>query len=650
MLPVAAVGRVALLASLYAASLPVYAEPDPTVLEPVVVSATRSTQHGNPTGSSITIITRADIKASGLTRLPDILRTVAGVQVSDLYGDGSRVNVGIRGFGDTAGSNVLVLVDGRRLNNPDIAPPELTATALRNVERIEIIQGSAGVLYGDQATGGVVNIITRIPDRTTSAVAATAGSYDTQQLTAQLAGEAGRHTRYRVLAEGRESDNYRENNEVKYGNLLGRVDREWRSGTAFLELQHVREDLNLPGGLFRPQYDADRRAARFPTDFSDTRTNVQRLGLRQGIASDWVIEGELANRSADIDGQLTSSPFTQERRVTELTPRLVGRVRTATGEVNITTGADLSQSDYSITSPFGVTENDQHAESLYAQAALPVSPRSTVTVGARHARIANNLRDSFTYPSGIELDDDVTVGSLGWSTQVDQTLRVFARADQNYRFPKVDELAQTLGGVIGLKTQTGVSYEAGTQWQRGEHLWKVLIYRLDLENEIDYDTVAFANVNFDPTRRDGLLLEGRWRAAQYLSLRGQYAYVDASFRSGPFAGNRVPLVSTNAAWLAADMQLTAKWYFILETRYAGERIVGGDVANSLEKLDGYTIGNLALGYRRPRLSATFRVNNLTNREFSDYAAASFNPATFTNETAFYAAPTRNYMLTVECQF
>jgi len=138
----------------------VHAE-ETTLLNTVVVSATRSEQATVPTPASISVISAQEIEQSGARNVAELLRGRAGIQVSDLFGDGSGGAVfDLRGFGATAGSNTLIMVDGRRLNNgADIAAPDVTTIALKNIERIEIIQGSAGILFGNQAVGGVINII-----------------------------------------------------------------------------------------------------------------------------------------------------------------------------------------------------------------------------------------------------------------------------------------------------------------------------------------------------------------------------------------------------------------------------------------------------------------------------------------------------------
>ena len=159
-------------------ALPVYSDTDKAAAEipAVVVSAARTEQSTLTTPASITVITREQIEDSGSRHIVEVLRGQGGVQINDLYGDGSRATVGMRGFAESAGSNTLVLVDGRRLNNPDLASPDLNSIALEDVERIELVQGSAGVLFGDQAVGGVINIITRKPGALRHSLELSAGS------------------------------------------------------------------------------------------------------------------------------------------------------------------------------------------------------------------------------------------------------------------------------------------------------------------------------------------------------------------------------------------------------------------------------------------------------------------------------------------
>ena len=116
-------------------------------------------------GASSTVITAEDIAHSPSNNLPDILAQVPGVQLTTLYGipaNGAKTSVDLRGFGAFATANTLILINGRRLNDIDMAQVDLSTIPLNSIERIEITRGNSGaVLYGDNAVGGVINIVTK---------------------------------------------------------------------------------------------------------------------------------------------------------------------------------------------------------------------------------------------------------------------------------------------------------------------------------------------------------------------------------------------------------------------------------------------------------------------------------------------------------
>src|SRR3954454_14884248 len=116
------------------------------------------------TGASSTVITSQEIERSPGQTVQDLLAREPGIQVTNLFGqiNGAQTTVDMRGFGATATSNTLVLINGRRLNDIDIAGVDFSAIPKESIERIEITRGNSGaVLYGDGAVGGVINIITK---------------------------------------------------------------------------------------------------------------------------------------------------------------------------------------------------------------------------------------------------------------------------------------------------------------------------------------------------------------------------------------------------------------------------------------------------------------------------------------------------------
>ncbi|MDE2028479.1 MAG: TonB-dependent receptor, partial [Candidatus Omnitrophica bacterium] len=129
-------------------------------LEPIVVEASRSNDTAGQMNKDVTVITAADIAASPAQSLPQLLSQEAGIDArTNSSIKDTQINMGQ--FGESSTANVLILVDGRRLNTADLAAPDLSLIDLNSVDHIEIIQGAGSVLYGDNADGGVINIVTK---------------------------------------------------------------------------------------------------------------------------------------------------------------------------------------------------------------------------------------------------------------------------------------------------------------------------------------------------------------------------------------------------------------------------------------------------------------------------------------------------------
>ena len=635
-----------------------------TKVPDVVVSATRSEQSSVTIPASITIIDREEIERSGAQNVTDVLRGRGAVQVSELFGDGSRPTVGLRGFNESANANTLVLVDGRRLNNTDIADPDFNSVSLKDVERIEIIQGSAGTLFGDQAVGGVINIITRTPRELRLFAEAGAGSFSGYSLRAGASQLLDIGLSYRFTAEKRESHNYRDNNELDYENFVGRVGFEYSSGSVFAELQQVKEVLGQPGALFAADVAADRRQVRASqaNNFSDVETNVQRLGVRQSLHDNWSFEAELTNREVAADFTLTflgapiSSP--QSRHLVSFNPRLIGAHPTANGDLLVTLGHDVEWTDYELDVGVLVGQrNEQISRGTYGQVVLPVSRRTTLTLGARNASVENDLIDSggfAVFPAGIEVDDTELITELGLAVRPTDRWRVFARRDENVRYAKVDEYLFADAGVL-LRTQIGRSLEAGVEWNYALHSAKIVAYRLDLDNEIAFDPSAGpggfgVNVNIAATRRDGLFLEGVWQATDKLRFSGDYSFIDARVSAGPLQGRRVPMVSEHMARVSMDYQINPYIQLHAAVHGVSDRVFSGDFNKSLGELPGHGVVNLATTVNFQGWTLSARVNNLLDNEYSDFGARAFDPMTFAPVESFFPSPERNFWLTLRYDY
>ena len=126
-----------------------------------VTTVSKTPESLRKTPAAIDVITQQDIRRSGATTLPDVLRLAPGVAVARI--DSDHWSVGIRGFGDQFSKSVLVLIDGRNVYTPLFAGIYwgVQDTLLDDIDRIEVIRGPGGTAWGANAINGVINIITR---------------------------------------------------------------------------------------------------------------------------------------------------------------------------------------------------------------------------------------------------------------------------------------------------------------------------------------------------------------------------------------------------------------------------------------------------------------------------------------------------------
>jgi iron complex outermembrane receptor protein len=289
----------------------------------------------------------------------------------------------------------------------------------------------------------------------------------------------------------------------------------------------------------------------------------------------------------------------------------------------------------------------------YLQAIVPLPAQLEATVGGRVARTTNQGVGGFPAAT-FDFGDTQYADELGLAWKPLKPLRVFARYEDNFRFAKVDEFTATAGAPCKtsqpLCTQTGKSYELGSEWKAARWSAALSLYRLDLNNEIAFDpTVGFfgGNANLPPTRRDGQTMRLSWQALDALQLSASVQHVDARVQSGALAGKNVPMVASQSGLLAADVDLPW-WALVLRTEVlaTGPRAFAGDFNNTLGSLAGYVTTNLVLSRNTGAWQFSARVNNLFDADYSEYGAQGFPPPTFAPAQTFYPSPGINGLLTV----
>ena len=612
-------------------------------LPPMVI--TRATNLKAPTPASVAVIDREQIEASASSDLLDVLRSQAGLQIRDTMGDGNRAAISLRGFGENAANNTLVLVDGRRLNQPTLASADLNSIPLANIERIEIIRGAGTVLYGDQAVGGVINIITRTPSSNEAYVEASRGSHDHEAFRGHLHQQLGGGFSLYASGETRSNDNYRDHNNADYSNAFARLRYEHDNGHVFYEYQTVDDELLFPNALSLAQRRQDRKQSN-SLAWNDSKSQVHRLALEQRLSEVWSAHLDYSHSDQDGVGSFgPGSEFTQGTRIETISPRLTARFDSPLGQAEWLLGHDHITSDYEYLASWGDTLAQQTLRDWYTQFSQDLGNGLNLVIGYR----ASEADDESTASSRAHRDREGS-SSIGLSWQANEQTRVFIRREDVLRWANVDENGFTSPDVTFLKPQTGESWESGVEWNDGIQQYRLTVYRLELEDELMYDPTApgpnsawgfdGANINLDKTLRKGVLLEAERQLSADLSIGGQYSFTDSEYRDGSFKGNDVPWVSRHSASAHVSYEILPGLRSYVEAVYTGKRYYSGDDANVQQKAGSYTLVNAALAYEYRQFNTKLRINNLTGKRYDAFATAASR----------YPAPEEEVQLSVGYRF
>ena len=490
------------------ASNPTFAQRADAQSDTVVVTATRFAEASPRAPANISVITRDDIRNTPNLSLPNVLQQSAGIEVRGLYGVlGIDSTIDMRGFGETAAPNTLILLDGQRLNPIDLGSINWSAVPLASVDRIEVIRGSGTVLYGDRATGGVINIVTDKSGGTRLSAEAGAGSYGYRGAEAYAAGgSAGLY--FNLSGQYRESDGFRRNNQQDQRALSGRLGYELANGgELFADFAGYADSNGLPGSLFRAQYDADPSQARTPLDSQRRDGYRLRPGLALELTPALRMEMELSADHAELRTDSPSGSFIEDRDrdLTSFTPRL--RWNHGLGALASETilGADIYQGETEARSVSGFVGSnrqraEQHSQALYVQNTTDLTSALALTIGGRTQRVRQEASDDAAGLRG-ETTRTQHAGEIGLSWQALRDMRLYARAGQVFRFASTDELfgfdpvffVPVFRG--DLRPQRGSNSELGADWRIGSARILATLYRLDLRDEIGFNATTLSLIH-----------------------------------------------------------------------------------------------------------------------------------------------------------
>ena len=662
-------GRSALCAALWcvrAAAAPGSA-PATNAPAEIVVAASRDAQPAANIAGHVSVIPGEAIARSGAASVVEAMEQAGGIHFRSTSGNASQAEVYLRGIGENSHGRVLVLQDGRKLNNPDMAGINWLQIPAGGVDHIEILRGSQSSLYGDHAVGGVINIVTKTggaePETDLQALG---GSYGLNSERADTRGSAG-GLDYAAFAGHDATDGYRARSAYRAWSGGGNAGFDLGDRASLsADVSYNQMDFELPGYLTREQLRQDPRQSTNPDDSAANEYWNGRLGLSTlaGDAGRLDVNANYSHREQRSDmvswGAFTDTAFDS----IGVLPRYVRDGAVLGHRQVFLAGVDYCRDALDVdrygeqaraarTASATITKE---TAGLYLNDQCYLTERLVLGLGGRseQGRISGEVFDA----GGARVVDAdkthrVNVGDAALLYHVGRASKVFVRAGQVYRYPFVDEQLSYYGFGAdrlyrNIETEKGENYETGFEAALASNVTAgVTLFRLNMRNEINYNGATMQNENMDRDRRQGVEASCAVRPADGCRLSASYTYTDAEFTGGANDGRELPLAPRHEATAAAELDLPGHLTFSAALNYVGEQVLGGDYANTQERLDAYTTVDAGLRYVAVHPKGLQIFAGVDNVFDERYAAVAYKGLT---TDGYYPAAGRTYKAGVSQRF
>jgi len=627
----------------------------------IVVTATKDPVPDTELTVPVTVV-----RPEGQTSVLELVASVPGVAVSAT--SPGMTTVGAAGFGDNAFGRLNLMVDGVSLNRPDMAAPVLNLLPLGAVDRIERVSGPVSALYGDQASGGALNLVTREPVRpelTLSAGLDAGGGHRESVTLGTPVGGGSVLAAFQQLIGRPSRDRSASDERTGWGKL---VLRPTAGQSLTVSASAADGSYQLPGGLSKAQFDADPDQA-VNQDDEARQTTLVGAARWEAAAGDWRIALPTGGTWRALTYRNTTfANYTRSGLgLAEAEPRLSwtnGDV--AGGELTVEAAAGARWQRLGLTSYASDAMTTVGTEAVLdrriASGWLAVRQNWADTwIVSAQGRLENSWL-TLTSAQAAALNQNAQASPASWSLGTSWLpwpgAKLSLSAGRTFRYPFLDEMAYYQDATPsynsytpGLAPETGLAGTFGGELRGGSWWWSGSATWLEMDNEIVFDTSTYTNKNGAASRHLTGTTVARWSAGGWTA-QGDYAYAWARWTAGPSAGKDLTLVPAHRAGARLSWEAVAGLQLAGGARWVSGYRMGGDEANTQALVGARWTADASADWTLPvpedwgQWQLTLAGRNLTGDRTPDvvyYSASS-------GKTAWYPTEGRTYSVGLQGSF
>lgn len=601
-LPFRLLPLVALMPTTFAlANQPAQSESTPTTLPTTVVTASRIAQPIDQVIGDISVIERAELERYSGESVLSALQTQAGIQVISNGGAGKPSSVFIRGAN---AAHTLVLIDGVRYGSVTLGIPALEHLPIDQIERIEILRGSAASLYGSDAIGGVIQIFTRQGNKTpTVSVSIGAGSENTQQASLNASGQFG-ETRASVTVAHSKTDGI---NAVSSPLAFGYDpdDDGYQNSSIGLNVAHKLSgsvSFGLSGLLaeVENQYDGGLNTKALNDGYNGALNLWSILQINPNLRSEFKL-----GQSID-DSNTYSAANIYSYKTKQNIYQIQNTLNTESWGTMLLALERLEQQVESNQS-FDQTEREIDSVLLgYNQQYEKISMQA-------------NLRNDNNSQYGNQ-----NTYSIGISAALTDQISIGAQHSTGFLAPNLSSLYSPFGGNDQLQPEESKGHELFIGLNLDGLSSRLTVYRNDIKNLIQSNAPAYIPYNVGQARLQGVTLRNEWQLDQLLA-GVNYDYLDAEDQSSAATRGKQLRYRAKHSGVAYFGMQQNQWNGRIELQAVDKRYT--DLTNT-QQVAGYTLVNLSGNVQlMPELKLGLRINNLFDEHYEsikDYGTLGVN--------------------------